>query len=113
MTDQIYEVYLRTLREELVPAMGCTEPIAIAYAAAKCRETLTSMPERVTIRASANIIKNVKSVDVPNTGGKRGISAAAAAGIVAGDASKELQGLSCVREAQFKEIERFMQSIPC
>ena len=113
MTEQIYEVYLRTLREELVPAMGCTEPIAIAYAAARCRETLGAMPESVVIRASANIIKNVKSVVVPNTGGKRGIAAAAAAGIVAGRADKELQVLSCVSEKAFPEIDRFMREVPC
>ncbi len=113
MTDQIYEVYLRTLREELVPAMGCTEPIAIAYAAARCRETLGAMPESIIIRASANIIKNVKSVVVPNTGGKRGIAAAAAAGIVAGRADKELQVLSCVNETDFPEIDRLMSEIPC
>ena len=113
MTEQIYEVYLRTLREELVPAMGCTEPIAIAYAAARCRETLGAMPESVVIRASANIIKNVKSVVVPNTGGKRGIAAAAAAGIVSGRADKELQVLSCVSEKAFPEIDRFMREVPC
>ncbi len=113
MTEQLYEVYLKTLREELVPAMGCTEPIAIAYAASKARAVLGSLPESVKIQASANIIKNVKSVVVPNTGGKRGIAAAAAAGIVAGDAERELQVLADVCEEQFLEIDRFIKEVPC
>ncbi len=108
MTEQLYSVYLRTLQEELVPAMGCTEPIAIAYAAALARSVLGSLPEKVRIAASANIIKNVKSVVVPNTGGRRGIAAAAAAGIMAGDAEKQLQVLSAVSEAQYEEIGTFL-----
>ena len=84
MTDQIYSAYLRILRDELVPAMGCTEPIAIAYAAALARQTLGAMPERVEIEASGSIIKNVKSVVVPNTNGMKGIEAAAAVGLIAG-----------------------------
>jgi L-cysteine desulfidase len=80
MEKKIYDAYTEILKEELVPAMGCTEPIAIAYAAALARETLGLLPEKVTISASGNIIKNVKSVVVPNTGGLRGIAAAAAAG---------------------------------
>ena len=70
------------LEEELVPAMGCTEPIAIAYGAAKARELLGELPDQVVVEASGNIIKNVKSVVVPNTGGLHGIEAAAAAGVV-------------------------------
>ncbi len=113
MTDELYNSYLSTLREELVPAMGCTEPIAIAYAAALARKTLGGLPERVTIKASANIIKNVKSVVVPNTGGSRGIWAAAAVGIIAGDAEKELQVISEVSEEQYDEVERFLNAVPC
>ncbi|MCD7773404.1 MAG: hypothetical protein LUH08_05045 [Ruminococcus sp.] len=75
MTDKMYDIYLKTLHEELVPAMGCTEPIAIAYAAALARKALGCIPASVKIKASANIIKNVKSVVVPNTGGKKGIAA--------------------------------------
>ena len=71
MDRSIYEEYVRILEEELVPAMGCTEPIAVAYAAALARSALGCMPERVKVTASANIIKNVKSVVVPNTGGPR------------------------------------------
>ena len=77
-TDLKYSQYLQILREELIPAMGCTEPIAMAYAAAKAREVLGSVPERIDIVISGNIIKNVKSVVVPHTGGLRGIGAAAA-----------------------------------
>ena len=86
-----YRAYIQILEEELVPAMGCTEPIALAYCAAKAREVLGAMPEKVVIGASGSIIKNVKSVIVPNTDHMKGIPAAAVAGIVGGDASKELE----------------------
>ena len=76
----IYNCYVEILKRELVPAMGCTEPIAIAYAAAKAREVLGTLPDRLLVEVSGNIIKNVKSVVVPHTGGLRGIPAAAAAG---------------------------------
>ena len=92
MDRNIYEEYVRILKEELVPAMGCTEPIAVAYAAALARAALGCMPEWVRITASANIIKNVKSVVVPNTGGLRGIAAAAAAGIAAGRRGEKVGG---------------------
>ena len=91
-TDPRYAQYITILQEELRPAMGCTEPIAIAYAAAKARAVLGAMPERLLVEVSGNIIKNVKSVVVPHTGGLRGIPAAAAAGTVAGDADAELSG---------------------
>jgi len=90
-TDPRYQHFVQILREELVPAMGCTEPIALAYGAAKAREVLGKMPESVLIEASGNIIKNVKSVVVPNTGGLKGIEAAAVAGIVGGKADKILE----------------------
>ena len=89
-TDQRYHHFVQIRREELVPAMGCTEPIAIAYGAAKAREVLGCLPEKILVEASGNIIKNVKSVVVPNTGGLKGIEASAAAGAVAGDAGKIL-----------------------
>ena len=89
--DVKYSTYVQTLKEELVPAMGCTEPIALAYGAAKAREVLGCLPERVVIEASGSIIKNVKSVIVPNTDHLKGIPAAATAGIVAGKAEKELE----------------------
>lgn len=113
MEQRVYREYVNILREELIMAMGCTEPIAVAYGAALARETLGFMPESVLVKASANIIKNVKSVVVPNTGGQRGIAAAAAAGIVAGDAGKKLQVLSAVTPAQIGEIEAFLQRVPC
>ena len=106
-------VYLNILRQELVPAMGCTEPIAIAYAAAKAREVLGMLPETVTVRASANIIKNVKSVVVPNTGHLRGIAAAACAGIVAGRAKEELEVLSDVRPEQIPDIAALLSRSIC
>ena len=82
--DTKYLRYLQILREELIPAMGCTEPIAIAYGAARARVLLGEKPERILVEASGNLIKNVKSVVVPNTGGLKGIQAAAAAGALAG-----------------------------
>ena len=91
------------LKEELVPAMGCTEPIAIAYASSIARSLLSSLPTSVAVYASPNIIKNVKSVVVPHTGGERGIEAAASIGIVAGREDLELEVLSKVGE---KDIER-------
>ena len=110
MEQMLYDAYVNILREELIPAMGCTEPIAIAYAAALARETLTQLPEKVDIQVSANIIKNVKSVVVPHTGGLRGIEAAAAAGIVAGDSKAELEVISHVSEAQISQIVQYMHT---
>ena len=109
MDAKLKELYLTILKEELVPAMGCTEPISVAYAAALARKVLGETPARVLLTVSANIIKNVKSVVVPNTGGLRGISAAVAAGIVAGNADAELEVLSAVSEAQKQEIVTFME----
>lgn len=108
--DKRYKAYLAILGEELVPAMGCTEPISIAYAAAKARQTLGLLPDKVVIQASDNIIKNVKSVVVPNTGNLRGIAASAAAGIVAGDADKVLEVISCVDDQGRKEITSFLEN---
>ena len=107
-----YQQYIAILKEELRPAMGCTEPIAIAYAAAKARETLGTMPERLLIEVSGNIIKNVKSVVVPHTGGLRGIPAAAAAGTVAGDANAELEVLSSVTPGQIEAMAVYLVKTP-
>ena len=96
MDATTYQDYVNILHEELVPAMGCTEPIAIAYAAAVARQTLGRPAQRMEVEASGNIIKNVKSVFVPNTGGLRGIPAAAAAGMAAGDPALELEVLSSI-----------------
>ena len=109
-TDARYPHFVQILREELVPAMGCTEPIAIAYGAAKAKAILGRLPESVLIEASGNIIKNVKSVVVPNTDGLKGIEAAAAAGIVAGDADKILEVISEVTDEQKQAIRSFLSS---
>ncbi len=109
MEQQLVNAYIDILREELVPAMGCTEPIAVAYAAALAAKTLGQLPEQVYIRVSANIIKNVKSVVVPHTGGLRGIAAAAAAGIVAGDADAVLEVIAHVPEEQVPQIAAYME----
>ena len=110
--NELYQGYVQILKNELIPAMGCTEPIALAYAAATAREVLNEMPERVRILVSGNIIKNVKSVIVPNTGGMKGIPAAAAAGIVAGDASRRLEVLSRVTEEQQAQMKAYLDATP-
>ena len=109
MDQTLYNAYISILEEELKPAMGCTEPIAVAYAAAIAARELGARPETVEIIVSGNIIKNVKSVVVPNTGGLRGLAAAAAAGIVAGDPDAELQVISKVTEAQHAEIAAYLK----
>jgi L-cysteine desulfidase len=108
--DPRYQAYVQILKEELLPAMGCTEPIAIAYAAAKAAGVLGVTPDRLLVEVSGNIIKNVKSVVVPHTGGLRGIPAAAAAGAVAGDADAELEVISNVTEDQIREIQDFLDT---
>ena len=108
----VYQAYVQILKEELIPAMGCTEPIAIAYAAAKAREVLGQEPDRVKIGVSNNIIKNVKSVIVPNTGGMKGIEAAAAAGIVAGKAERKLEVISQVSAGEKQAMRAFLESVP-
>lgn len=112
ITRQKYQDYISVLKEELIPAMGCTEPIAIAYAGAIARKHLGCLPERVEIEVSGNIIKNVKSVIVPNTCGLRGIEVAAAAGIVAGDADRELKVISEVSTAAVDAIHSFLKAVP-
>lgn len=107
-----YAAYVQTLKEELVPAMGCTEPIALAYGAARAREVLGEMPDRVVVGASGSIIKNVKSVIVPNTDHLKGIPAAATAGIVAGDADKELEVIASVSSEQTAQMKEFMEQVP-
>ena len=107
-----YAAYVQTLKEELVPAMGCTEPIALAYGAARARVVLGEMPDRVVVGASGSIIKNVKSVIVPNTDHLKGIPAAAAAGIVAGDADKELEVIASVSSEQTAQMKEFMEQVP-
>ena len=110
VTDTTYKNFVQILTEELIPAMGCTEPIAIAYAAAKARETLGALPTEMSVAVSGNIIKNVKSVVVPHTGGLRGIVSAAAAGAVAGQAGRELEVISDVTDKQIEEIKNYLQT---
>lgn len=111
-TDEKYQAYVQILKEELVPAMGCTEPIALAYCAAKARETLGCLPDKVEIGASGSIIKNVKSVIVPNTNHLKGIPAAATAGIVAGKAEKELEVIACVTKEETEQMVDFLKNVP-
>ena len=110
--DARYVAYVRILKQELVPAMGCTEPIAIAFTAAKARDVLGESVERIVIEASGNIIKNVKSVVVPHTGGRKGIEAAAAIGVLAGNAEKSLEVIADVSADKIAEMDGFMQSVP-
>lgn len=110
--SRIYQTYVRILEEELIPAFGCTEPIALALASAVAREALGAYPVRVKACLSGNIIKNVKSVTVPNTGGQKGIEAAVAAGIIAGNASRELEVIAEVSGEKIQEIRSFLGSTP-
>jgi len=108
--DEKYQAYVQILKEELVPAMGCTEPIALAYAAAKAREVLGAVPDEVKVEASGSIIKNVKSVIVPNTNHLKGIPAAATAGIIAGQADKELEVIAEVSDEQIARMKEFLEN---
>lgn len=105
-SKHIYEKYLSILRQELVPALGCTEPIAIAYAASKAREVLGMFPDVIIVKCSGSIIKNAKSVTIPNTGNLRGIKAAAIAGVVAGDSSKLMQVLEGINDEDIEKIKK-------
>lgn len=111
-TDTKYQAFIQILREELIPAMGCTEPIALAYAAAIARDTLEAIPERIEVEASGSLIKNVKSVIVPNTQQLKGIPAAVTAGIIAGNAEKELEVIAEVSEEQIQEMKRYLEQTP-
>ncbi len=110
MEKSAYDNFLSILEEELLPAMGCTEPIAVAYAAALARDALAEEPIKAEISVSGNILKNVKSVVVPNTNGMRGIVSAVAAGVVAGKAEKQLEVLSDVSEEDREKIGAFLRS---
>lgn len=112
MDKELYKKYVCIIRQELVPASGCTEPVAVALGAAMAREVLGKLPQEVRLQASGNIIKNVKSVVVPNTDGMKGLEAAAAAGIIAGDADKMLEVISQVSGSQREEIKRYLEKVP-
>ncbi len=107
-----FESITEILRDELVPAMGCTEPIAVAYAAAIASETLGKTPDRCEVYVSGNILKNVKSVIVPNTGGLKGIASAVAAGIVAGGSKDKLELLAKLDDAGRARIRDFLKAVP-
>lgn len=111
-SDTTYKRYVDVLKEELIPAMGCTEPIAVAYAAALAKRYLNAMPQSVLVEVSGNVVKNTKSVVVPNTGGLRGIEAAVAAGVVAGDPDKELRVIAQVSPDDVAAIADFLKTTP-
>lgn len=104
------DIFTRILKEELVPAMGCTEPIALAFAGAKAREVLGTLPDKIIVEASGSIIKNVKSVVVPNTGNLKGIPAAVSAGVTLGNPDKKLEVLSDIKESEIPKISEFLNS---
>ena len=108
MDKRIYENYVRILENELVPALGCTEPIALAYAAAKAVKTLESFPDHLTVLCSGNIIKNVKGVKVPNSGGMKGVEAAAVLGAVGGDPDQALEVLETVGPEDLEKTKRLL-----
>lgn len=110
LTQETIDAYCTLLHRELIPATGCTEPIAIAYAAALLRETLGALPERMQVCVSGNILKNAKSVVVPGTDGRKGIAAAAAAGAVAGKSEKLLEVIDGITRAQREEIDAYLQT---
>ena len=113
MNRKIYNEYVTILESELVPALGCTEPIALAYAAAKAKEVLGKMPDHITMRCSGNIIKNVKGVKVPNSGGMKGVEAAAVLGITGGDRSQALEVLEHVTDREIDEAEKLLKAGFC
>ena len=110
MKSEIYNAFLNILKEELVPAMGCTEPIAVAYAGALAKEALGCVPDRAELYVSGNIIKNVKSVIVPHTGGMKGLKAAVAVGVLYGDADKKLEVVSAIETDISSELEAYIQA---
>ena len=108
--DSLYSIYVQILKEELVMAMGCTEPIAISYACAKATQVLDHLPDRIVVKASGSIIKNVKSVIVPHTNGLKGIEVAAAAGALYGDADAKLEVISSATREQIEELPEYVQN---
>ena len=112
ITKEKYEYFCKILKDELVPAMGCTEPIAIAYAAARARDVLGEFPKSCDIEVSGNIVKNAKSVVVPHTNGLRGINAAVVAGLVGGKSDAALEVLSHVTDEDIKKMQNIYESLP-
>ena len=110
--SHIYQTYVNILKHELICAMGCTEPVALAYCAAVARSVLGEQPDRIKVEASGNIIKNVKSVVVPNTGGRRGIAAAAAVGVLGGDENARMQVIANVPDEVKKRLGAYLEQTP-
>ena len=113
MKQGTIDAYSRILKAELVAAMGCTEPIAIAYAAAKCRQVLGKLPEHCRVHCSGNIVKNVMGVTVPNSGGLKGIDVAATLGILGGNADKDLEVLESVTEEHIAQAKQLLANGFC
>ncbi|RGZ01826.1 L-serine ammonia-lyase, iron-sulfur-dependent, subunit alpha [Clostridium sp. AM58-1XD] len=113
MDQKIYKEYIAILEEELVPAMGCTEPIALAYGAAKAREVLGCIPERMVAKCSGNIIKNVRCVTIPNSGGLTGIAAGVTLGAVGGEADKMMEVLENVTESDIIQTRELLAREVC
>lgn len=111
LSREIVDAYTAILKEELIPAAGCTEPIAVAYAGALARETLGARPQAVELVVSGNIIKNVKSVIVPHTNGRKGLQTAVAAGICFGKAEKVLEVISEANDSQLSDMDTFLQEV--
>ena len=111
-SDRAYSLFLQILREELVPAGGCTEPIAIAYTAATARKVLGCMPEKLDVYASGNLIKNAKGVYIPNGGELRGVDAAAVLGAVGGNADRSLEVLLDLPAEALEQTERLLWVLP-
>lgn len=112
LTNEKYEAYVKILKEELVPAMGCTEPISIAYATAKAKTLLKGEPTSALLKISGNILKNAKSVTVPHTGGMKGLKSAFAAGLAGGDPDAELEVLSKISERERERIVKIKEEFP-
>ena len=113
MNNKLYKNYIDILKEELIPALGCTEPIAIAYAGAKIRDVVGEIPDSITVKCSGNIIKNVKGVTVPNSGGLKGIDIAAVLGLIGGDSNKNLEVLSTVKEEDIDKTKELVKNGFC
>ena len=113
MDKKLYDNYINILKEELIPALGCTEPIAIAYAGAKVKEVIGNIPDSITVKCSGNIIKNVKGVTVPNSGGLKGIDIAATLGLVGGDPNKNLEVLSTIKPEDIEKTKELISKGFC
>ncbi|MDE6929757.1 MAG: serine dehydratase subunit alpha family protein, partial [Lachnospiraceae bacterium] len=113
MDKRTYDAYIEILRQELVPALGCTEPIAIAFGAARARDVLGCFPDNIWVCCSGNIIKNAKSVKVPNSGGLKGIAAAAVLGCTGGDWTRGLEVLNSIEDSHREQTKELLKQDFC